>query len=203
MKSKSKAKQKRISSKSVIPATKSVVLTPEDHLLRQRALLYLVDKRLTIREISRKLNVPQIDIKSFFEDENFLEELNERLERVEGIDADYRLDHAKITLSNLYEEMHRREVEEELKDVPTRDLHRMITETQKELRLDTPGDFTSKVGVGDLGSLQDRYKKSLSGKMHKMKRISMEKKIIKNVTPDENFEKEANGNSKAGSGRLG
>ena len=195
--------KKKSSSLALTSATQGVVLTPEVHLLRQRSILYLVDKSMTIREVARNLKTTQATIKSFFEDENYVEELNNRIEKVHGIDSEFRTDQAKITLSNLYEELRRREVEDELKDVNTRDLHRMITETQKELRLDTPGAFTSKVGVTDLGNLQDRYKNSLSGKLHKIKKVAKKKKKIMNVTPKRTFDEEADGDNKVRSSGLG
>ena len=202
MKKKVKGKKKK-TNLALASATQGITLTPEIHLLRQRSILYLVDKSMTIREVARNLSTTQATIKSFFGDEEYVEELNNRIEKVHGIDSGFRTDQAKITLSNLYEELRRREVEDELKDVNTRDLHRMITETQKELRLDTPGAFTSKVGVTDLGNLQDRYKHSLSGRLHKVKKVTKKKKKIKNVTPKRSFDEEADGDNKVRSSGLG
>jgi len=202
MKKKVRGKNKK-SNLSLTSATQGISLTAEIHLLRQRSILYLIDKNMTIREVARHLKTTQATIKSFFGDEEYVEELNLRIEKVHGIDSEFRTDQAKITLSNLYEELRRREVEDELKDVSTRDLHRMITETQKELRLDTPGAFTSKVGVTDLGKLQDRYKHSLSGRLHKVKKITKKKKKIKNVTPKRSFDGEADGDDKIRSSGLG
>jgi len=202
MKKKVRGKKKKVGL-AVTSGTQGVVLTAEVHLLRQRSILYLVDKSMTIREVARHLKTTQASIKSFFEDDDYVEELNLRIERVHGIDSGFRTDQAKITLSNLYEELRRREVEDELKDVSTRDLHRMITETQKELRLDTPGAFTSKIGVTDLGNLQDRYKNSLSGKLHKVKKVTKKKKKIKNVTPKRSFDEEADGDNQTRSSGFG
>lgn len=202
MKKKVKGKTKK-SNLALASGTQGITLTPEIHLLRQRSILYLVDKSMTVREVARHLKTTQATIKSFFGEDDYVEELNLRIEKVHGIDSEFRTDQAKITLSNLYEELRRREVEDELKDVSTRDLHRMITETQKELRLDTPGAFTSKVGVTDLGKLQDRYKHSLSGKLHKVKKVTKKKKKIKNVTPKRSFDEEADGDNKVRSGGLG
>lgn len=202
MRKKVRGKKKK-SNLALTSGTQGISLTAEVHLLRQRSILYLIDKKMTIREVARNLKTTQATIKSFFEDDEYVEELNDRMEKVHGIDSGFREDQAKITLSNLYEELRRREVEDELKDVSTRDLHRMITETQKELRLETPGAFTSKVGVTDLGNLQDRYKHSLSGRLHKVKKVTKKKKKIKNVTPKRSFDEEADGDNKVRSGGLG
>lgn len=140
-------------------------LTPEEHLLRQMALRYFVDQTLTIKEVAKRLKISVRKLNGFFKEEDFMEELNARIDRVMGMDSEFRTQQAKISVSHLYEEIRRREVEEELRDVPLRDLYRMLIDMQKELRLDTPGEFTSKVGVSDLTNLQDRYKKSLSGKL--------------------------------------
>jgi len=174
MKKRVKGKKKK-SNLALASATQGVTLTAEIHLLRQRSILYLVDKSMTIREVARHLSTTQATIKSFFGDEDYVEELNLRMEKVHGIDSGFRTDQAKITLSNLYE----------------------------ELRLDTPGAFTSKVGVTDLGKLQDRYKHSLSGKLHKIKKVTKKKKKIKNVTPKRSFDEEADGDNKVRSSGLG
>jgi len=157
---------------------KSSALTPDDHLLRQLSLRYFVDKSLSVKEVAKNLNTTPKKLKSFFEDEEYRLELSERIEKIHGIGTDFMQSQAQISLIHLYEEMRRREVEGELKDIPMRELHKILIDTQKELRLDTPGAFTSKVGVADLTNLQDRYKKSLSGKFQRSKKVRM-----KNVTP--------------------
>jgi len=176
-----------ISKKKALPTSSGIAtampLTPEDHLLRQLSLRYFVDKSLSLKEVARRLEVPPKRIKEFFEDEEYRVELQERIERVHGIDSEFMQSQAKISLISLYEEMRKREAEGNLKDVPMRDLHKMIVDVQKELRLDTPGAFTSKVGVADLTRLQDRYKKSLSGKISRFQGI----RNAKNVTPGESL----------------
>ena len=184
------SKNTRPKKKSLFPvassATSSKVssLTPEDHLLRQLSLRYFVDKSLSVKEVARKLNTTTKKLKSFFEDDEYRLELSERIERVHGVGTEFMQSQAKISLMHIYEEIRRREVEGELGDIPFRELHKMLVDTQKELRLDTPGAFTSKVGVADLTDLQDRYKKSLSGRIH---RHGSKKKKLKNVTPRENL----------------
>jgi len=161
-------------------------LTPETHLLRQLALRYFVDKSLRIKDVAEKLNTTNAKIKAFFNDPSFVEELESRMDKVHGIGKEFMQSQAKISLVNLYEEMRRREIDGELKDIPLRELHKIIVDTQKELRLDTPGAFTSKVGVTDLTNLQDRYKKSLSGRL--------QQKQLKNVTPKKKLLEEEKGN---------
>jgi len=167
------AKMKKISffskkdpEKSVVSKKKSSLSKKEieDHILKQRALKYFSDGTSNIREVSELLKITVPRIKTFFEDEIFLTELNERIDQTQGIDTDFRLNQSKFSLVNLYKELKRRLVEEEVKEIPMRDLHRMIMDTQKELRLDTPGEFTSKVGVANLTDLQTRYHESLSGR---------------------------------------
>jgi len=159
-------------------ATAIKTITPADRLLRQFALLYLVDHQLTIKEVANKLKTTPRQIKEFIEDAEFREELSIRMERVHGIDTTRMQKQSQFSLSHLYEELTRRQVTGELEDVSFRDLHRMIMDNQKELRLDTPGAFTSKVGVvADLADLQGRYKESLSGKFDR------KRKRLKNVTP--------------------
>lgn len=155
--------------------TLAVVTSPSKHLLKEQALRYLVDKRMKITQVARLLNTSPAMIKSFFEDENFLYELQERIDSITSIDTEYRIEQAKISLNHFYEELRKREVIEEM-DVSTSELHKMIINTQKELRLDTPDGFTSKVGVADLSKLQDRFDKSLSGRLHRMKKVSKKKK---------------------------
>jgi plasmid maintenance system antidote protein VapI len=161
--------------------TKSVSsLTPEEHLLKQLSLRYLVDQSLSVKEVAKKLNTTQTVIKRFFEDPEYTDELAERMDRIHGIDTEFMQSQAKLSLFNLYEEMRRREVEGQLKDIPIRELHKILVDTQREIRLDTPGAFTSKVGVADLTNLQDRYSESLSGKFHRQ--VSKKGKMINSDT---------------------
>ena len=69
MKKKVRGKNKK-SSLVLTSATQGISLTAEIHLLRQRSILYLVDKSMTIREVARHLNTTQATIKSFFGDIN-------------------------------------------------------------------------------------------------------------------------------------
>jgi len=144
---------------------KSVSVTAEEFLLQQRALVLLVDKRKTIKEVARSLKTTAVTIKRFFEEENFIKELKLRIDYVEDIDGDFCLDQSKISLAQLYEAFRVRISNEDLLDIPIKDLHKMIIDTQREFRLDTPGALTSKVGVVGLGGLQDRYNSSLSARM--------------------------------------
>ena len=178
---------------SKTPESKTPALTPDDHLLRQLSLRYLVDKSLTIKEVAKNLKTTPKKLKSFFEDEEYRLELHERIEKVHGIGTDFMQSQAQISLMHLYEEMRRREVEGGLEDIPMRELHKILIDTQKELRLDTPGAFTSKVGVADLTNLQDRYKKSLSGRFQRSKKAKM-----KNVTPEKLLEEGSTLSGKSG-----
>ena len=148
----------------------------EKFLLKQRALVLMTDQQKSAREVSRILKTTLPTIKSFLEDEDFVEELRERIEYIDGIDEGFCIDQSRISLSQLYESFRTRISIGELEDIPMRDLFRMITETQRELRLDSPGSVTSKVGLVDLSNLQDRYSNSLSGKM---KRSRSRKKLSK------------------------
>ena len=174
-----KVKKKKTPSKNkalTLSSPEDRGITPKEHLLRQMALRFFVDKRMRVTQVATLLNTSVPMINRFFQDKEFLKELEERIDDVHGIDKDYRVDQAKITLFHLYEELRKREVLGELTDVDSRQLHKMIVDTQKELRLDTPDGFTSKIGVADLGSLQDRFNKSLSGKLHRMKKTAKKKK---------------------------
>lgn len=153
--------------RGLIPRKSKSLTAQDDYVLKQVALRYLVDETMPIKEVAKKLNTTVSRVKGFFEDPEFTEDLNKRVEKIHGIDGEFRINQAKISISHIYEEIRRREAEEELKNVPLKDLHKILIDFQKELRLDTPGDYTSKVGVGDLSKLQDRYKESLSGKIHR------------------------------------
>jgi len=183
-----------VSTESLVPK----MITPKEYLIRQRALRFLVDKRMKIRDVAIILKASPSMIKSFFQDERFVKELTERVEMIDGIGEDYRVDQMKMTLHNLYGEMRKREILGDLKETSVRDIHKMIIDTQRELRLDTPGGFTSKVGVADLGNLQDRYNKSLSGKLHRMKKVvNIKKKKMKSIDR-ESIEKDIYDNVEVG-----
>jgi len=179
-----KPKKKSKTPKSKKSTTTALVTGSEkDYLLKQQCLRFLVDKRMTIANVALILKTTPVTIKSFLADDDFREELEARMDFIHGLDKDVRVDNMKITLFHLQEEMRRREAKGELKDSTNRDIHKMIMDTQKELRLDTPGEVTSKVGVADLGKLQDRFNRSLSGKLHRMgKTAKMRKKKLKKIS---------------------
>ncbi len=170
---------KKKKSLPVVSGKKIASLSPKDHLLQQMALRFLVDKSTNLTNVAKELKTTTSKLRSFFEDPMFIEQLDARIEMVHGIDKSFMMEQGQISLVHMYEELRRREILDEGKDfkgVETHQLHKMIMNTQKELRLDTPGAFTSKVGVADLGKLQDRYETSLSGKMHRMDKVAKKKK---------------------------
>jgi len=169
-------RKKKKKSKALVPGSE------KEYLIKQQSLRLLVDKSMRIADVAVILKTTPVTIKSFLADDSFREELEERIDRIHGMDKDQRIESMKITLLSLQHEMRTREATGELTESSNRDIHKMIMDTQKELRLDTPGDVTSKVGVADLGKLQDRFGKSLSGKLHRMgKTASRKKKKMKRI----------------------
>jgi hypothetical protein len=157
-----------------------------DHILKEQAIRLFVDRRMNKTQIAKYLGTTVAKLNKFLEDPKFVEKIEKRIEMILGIDKDYRIENSKITLYGMYEELQKRIALEELGDVDTAQLHKMIVNTQKELRLDTPGGFTSKIGVGNLDDLQERFNKSLSGKMSRMKKTVKSKEI-----PEEEIDEEA------------
>ena len=176
--------------KALVPITRKKVKKGNskstDHILQEQAIRLFVDRRLKKTQVARYLGTTISKINKFLEDPKFIKRVEERISVVLDIDDDFRIDNAKISLYGMYEELLRRIAMEELGDVDTPQLHKMITNTQKELRLDTPGGFTSKIGVGNLDSLQERFDKSLSGKMQRMKKASASRDV-----PEEEIDEEA------------
>jgi len=191
MKFKAKKKSLSLIKKKKIKKGSSISET-EKFLLQQRALVLLSDKKKSVREVARTLETTLPTIKAFFEDENFVEELNSRIEYIEEVDDEFCLDQSKISLSQLYDSFRKRISNDELDDIPLKDLHKMIVETQREFRLDSPGSVTQKIGLVDLTSLQGRYNDSLSGKIRKRK-IEKLKKLKSGDSCVEDKEKRSSG----------
>jgi len=180
MPKKTKVLKRKKKTRSLVP----VVGSEREYLLKQQSLRLLVDKRMSIANVAFTLKTTPVTIKSFLSDPTFVKELDGRMDRIHGQDKGQRIDQMKISLYHLQEEMRRREAVGELKESSNRDIHKMIIDTQKELRLDTPGEVTSKVGVADLGRLQDRFHSSLSGKLSRMGKITKKRKKMKRVNRD-------------------
>ena len=69
--------------KSLFPAkkprkAKGITTAPAEHLLKQLALRYLVDQSMPLRDVAKQLKTTPKKVKSFFEDENFVQELEDR-----------------------------------------------------------------------------------------------------------------------------
>lgn len=135
---------------------------------QRRAIRLMVDKSRKISDIADKLDVGENTIRDWCTKPEFIRALNERIEQVDGVDANWRRERAKSVLSSLYEDLEAKINDiEKMKKIPVRTLVKAIQVLQHELRLDTDGEVTQKVGHFDLQQVQEKFKKSTTRKMMK------------------------------------
>jgi len=147
---------------------------PEDSLTykQRKAVFYLAAYNWPKKKVAVTSGVSLSKLNQWLELEEFNEAIEEKVAELSGIDKEFRLENAKKTLPFLYNELLRRLAidDDELKELQTKDLVRLIGTMQKEIRLDTPGDVTGKVGHVDSSSpdLRDRYMSSTSAPRKKV-----------------------------------
>lgn len=141
----------------------------------QRKAVILLSEGMSHREIADKLNVSENAVRSWEKhNEIFKTDLNKRVEEITGIDIDYRRFRNQSMLYSLYREFTQRQADNSLSNFSNKDLVKSIALLQNELRIDTPGQATSRPETKRLDDMQERYKNSRSGKL-----FTETKKIIK------------------------
>ncbi len=160
--------------------------------VKQRKAVVLLAEGMSRREVADKVEVAESSVRNW-EKENdlFQKELASRIEEIIGIDSDYRRRRNQSMLFALYKEFTDRQTEKDsFKNLSDKDLMKSVVLIQHELRLDTPGDVTSKVASGKLSDLQQRFQKSNSGQIFRdgssIKRIPRVGKVaVKNANNSE------------------
>lgn len=115
--------------------------------------------------VAKEIGVSVRLLNAWLETEEFNIAVDDNVVKLSGVDREFRLDRSKKALPYLYEELLRRLAidDDELQDVPLKDVMKMISSMTNEIRTDTPGEATQKVGHFNLGNLSKRYMKSTSG----------------------------------------
>ena len=161
----------------------------------QRKAVIMLAEGMSRREIADELDISEGALKSWEKgNELFNKELNQRIETVTSIDAGFRKERNQAMLYSLYREFTKRNVDGNLKNLSNKDLVKSIVILQNELRVDTPGQATSRPETKELNDLQDRYQKSTSGKLfNETKKIIRNPRIGKVAVNADSSEKEAAG----------
>jgi transposase len=135
---------------------------------QKRAIKLMVDKSRKVGDVADKLDVADSTVRDWLTKPEFIRALNERIEQVDGVDAKWRREQTKSVLTTLYEDLEFKIGNSEvMRKTPIRTLIRAIQTLQNELRLDTIGEVTSKVGHYDLEKIQERFKNSTTRKLMK------------------------------------
>lgn len=142
---------------------------------QRKAAFLLAAYKWSKKKVASEVGVSCQKLNEWLETEPFNEEIDENVRKLSGVDREYRLDRTKKALPFLYDELLRRVAidDEEIKDVPLKDIIKMISAITNEIRTDTPGEANQKVGHFALGNLSKRYMKSTSGK----KKVKRKKKL--------------------------
>jgi hypothetical protein len=158
---------------------------------KRRAIYLLVacqqDEKVAAREIGIKLKTLQ----KWMKEENFKEEYEKAMQRIEAFDAKYRAKQNKLLATKIYNELHRRvSCASELHELPVPSLIRIARELNQEVRIDTPGDVTSRGEVTHKHQTQDeliaKYKEQENNS-------SNQKPPLRLVEPPEEDKETANG----------
>lgn len=137
-------------------------------VMQKRAIRLMVDKSRRVGDVADKLDVAESTVRDWLTKPEFMRALNERIEQVDGVDAQFRREQTKSFLTSLYEDLEFKLGNPEvMRKTPIRTLVKAIQTLQNELRLDTVGEVTSKVGHYDLEQIQERFKNSTTRKLMK------------------------------------
>jgi hypothetical protein len=116
----------------------------------------LVSCGLDEETAAQDLGVSKSTVRKWMKEPEFAAKLESAMQRIEGIDAKWRAKQNKILANRLYEEAHTRIANtRELRDMPLSTLLTKIRELNNEVRVDTPGDATSRGEVTHKHELQE------------------------------------------------
>lgn len=132
---------------------------------KRRAIYLLVACQLDEKAVARDLGVKKATVCNWMKQPDFAAELEKAMQRIEGVDAKWRAKQNKVLVGRLYEEAHTRiATTKELRDIPLTTLFSKIREVNGEIRVDTPGDATSRSEITHTHKLQEalveRYKET-------------------------------------------
>ena len=157
----------------------------------QRKAVIMLSEGMSRREIADELNISEGALRSWEKDNMlFNKELNQRIEEITSIDAGFRKERNQAMLYSLYKEFVHRNVNDGLKNFTNKDLVKSIVILQNELRVDTPGQATSRPESRKLDDLQDRFQKSQSGKLFKETKKIIRSPRIGRIAVDADSNKE-------------
>jgi len=142
---------------------------------QKKAVKYFAQTNLSKTDIAEKLGVSLTSLCKWEKKPDFREAVDAAINMIDQVDQDFRRKQICKLLPALYEEIHLRAVEGDLAEVPTDRLVGIVAKLQHEQRLDTHGDVTSKTATGSLNDISDRYEESLSGNLHKKKKLKATK----------------------------
>lgn len=142
---------------------------------QRKAAFLLAAYKWSKKKVANEVGISCKKLNEWLDTEAFNFEIDDNIRKLSGVDREYRLDRTKKALPFLYEELLRRLAidDEEIKDVPLKDIIKMISSITNEIRTDTPGEANQKVGHFALGNLSKRYMKSTSGK----KKVGKKRKL--------------------------
>lgn len=148
---------------------------------QRKAAFYLAAYDWPKSKVAKEIGVSSRLLNAWLETEEFNAAIDDNVTKLSGVDREFRLDRSKKALPYLYEELLRRLAidDSELQDVPLKDVMKMISSMTNEIRTDTPGEATQKVGHFNLGNLSKRYMKSTSGEKDGIKKKKKKKSPVR------------------------
>ena len=124
---------------------------------KRRAIYLLTACGKDEEEVARQLNLKKSTIQRWMRQPAFQKELEKSIQRIEVYDSKYRSKQNAIIAARITDEVHRRFTNtNELQKLPLSTLLGKLREVNNEIRIDTPGDVTSRDHVEHRHELMDK-----------------------------------------------
>lgn len=153
---------------------------------KRRAIYLLTACGKDEEEVARQLSIKKATVQKWMRQSAFQEELEKSIQRIEKYDGKYRAKQNAVIAARIIDEVHRRFNEtNQLEKLPLSTLLGKLREVNNEIRIDTPGDVTSRDHVEHRHELMDKlvqlYKERTQneGECH-LKLVEMPDKEVSN-----------------------
>lgn len=124
---------------------------------KRRGIYLLTACQKDVKAVARELNLKEGTIRRWLREPDFQEELEKSLQRLEKYDSKYRTKQNAVIATYITDEIHRRfATTRQLHDIPLSTLLSKLREINNEIRIDTPGDVTSRDHVEHKHDLMDK-----------------------------------------------
>lgn len=134
---------------------------------KRRAIYLLVACQQDVENVARELDIKKRTLQKWINDSEFAEEIEKSMSKIELYDSKTRLRHNSVVVNKIWDEIHKKlGTTKGISDLSVTSLLNMAKSINHEIRLDTPGDATSKSTHTHTHEVMDdlmgRYKEHVS-----------------------------------------